>query len=122
MAQRGRLEEKAGRARWFYKHFHHARRPRRHLNQKLKYLWQAFPAGSSPLVLAEICDGLCFGSAPDIVDTLFTGGGAEAPLIMNGGVSLNRTVVRHLSNLSVTPILVDAYSPLNGRSAPPPAC
>ena len=64
--------------------------------------------------LAEICDGLCFGLARNIVDTLFTGGGVEAPLIMSGGVSLNRAVIRHLSNLIGMPIVVDAYSPLHG--------
>ena len=64
--------------------------------------------------LAEICDGLCFGLARNIVDTLFTGGGAETPLIMSGGVSLNRAVVRHLSNLIGMPIVADAYSPLHG--------
>ncbi|RPH88753.1 MAG: CoA activase, partial [Desulfobacteraceae bacterium] len=64
--------------------------------------------------LAEICDGLCFGLARNIVDTLFTGGGAAAPLIMSGGVSLNRAVVRHLSKLIGMPIRADAYSPLHG--------
>jgi predicted CoA-substrate-specific enzyme activase len=64
--------------------------------------------------LAEICDGLCFGLARNIVDTLFAGGGAEPPLIMSGGVSLNRAVVRHLSSLIGMPILADAYSPLHG--------
>ncbi|MFH0786998.1 MAG: acyl-CoA dehydratase activase [Pseudomonadota bacterium] len=64
--------------------------------------------------LAEICDGLCFGLARNIVDTLFTGGEALAPVIMSGGVSLNRAVVRHLSNLIGMPIVVDAYSPLHG--------
>ena len=64
--------------------------------------------------LAEICDGLCFGLARNIVDTLFSGGGAAAPLIMSGGVSLNRAVVGHLSKLIGMPIVVDAYSPLHG--------
>ncbi len=64
--------------------------------------------------LAEICDGLCFGLARNIVDTLFSGSGVEAPLIMSGGVSLNRAVVRHLSNLIGMPIGVDAYAPLHG--------
>ncbi len=64
--------------------------------------------------LAEICDGLCLGLARNIVDTLFTAGGAEAPLVMSGGVSLNRAVVRHLSNLIGLPIVVDRYSPLHG--------
>ena len=72
--------------------------------------------------LAEICDGLCFGLARNIVDTLFTGGGAAAPLIMSGGVSLNRAVVGHLSSLIGMPIVVDAYSPCTGPSARPSAC
>ena len=45
------------------------------------------------------------------MDTLFTGGGAEAPLVMSGGVSLNRAVVRHLSNLIGMPIVVDRLFP-----------
>jgi predicted CoA-substrate-specific enzyme activase len=64
--------------------------------------------------LAEICDGLCYGLARNIVDTLFTGGGAVSPLIMSGGVSMNRAVVRHLSQLIGIPIVVNAYSPLHG--------
>ncbi len=64
--------------------------------------------------LAEICDGLCFGLARNIVDTLFTGRATEAPMIMSGGVSMNRAVVRHLSNLIGIPIVVDAYSHLHG--------
>ncbi len=64
--------------------------------------------------LAEICDGLCFGLARNIVDTLFTGDGVTAPVIMSGGVSLNRAVVRHLSRLIGMPIEADAYSPLHG--------
>jgi predicted CoA-substrate-specific enzyme activase len=64
--------------------------------------------------LAEICDGLCLGLARNIVDTLFTGDSATAPLIMSGGVSLNRAVVRHLSHLIGIPVLTDVYSPLHG--------
>jgi predicted CoA-substrate-specific enzyme activase len=64
--------------------------------------------------LAEICDGLCLGLARNILDTLFAGDRAAVPLVMSGGVALNRAVVRHLSDLIGLPIAVDAYSPLHG--------
>jgi len=49
--------------------------------------------------LPEICDGLCFGLARNIVDTLFRGETFNSPVIFTGGVSLNRAVVRHIEAL-----------------------
>lgn len=49
--------------------------------------------------LSEICDGLCFGLARNIVDTLFRGENFNTPVIFTGGVSLNRAVVRHIESL-----------------------
>lgn len=49
--------------------------------------------------LAEICDGLCFGLAKNIVDTLFSSHKVQGPLIFAGGVAKNRAVVRHIQNM-----------------------
>jgi len=49
--------------------------------------------------LSEICDGLCFGLARNIVDTLFRGEKFNTPVIFTGGVSLNRAVVQHIESL-----------------------
>jgi activator of 2-hydroxyglutaryl-CoA dehydratase len=49
--------------------------------------------------LAEICDGLCFGLAKNIVDTLFSGHKVRGPLIFAGGVAKNRAVVRHVQKM-----------------------
>ncbi|MCG6910678.1 MAG: acyl-CoA dehydratase activase [Deltaproteobacteria bacterium] len=49
--------------------------------------------------LSEICDGLCFGLARNIVDTLFVGQEPIGPVIFSGGVSRNRAVVRHVRHL-----------------------
>lgn len=39
--------------------------------------------------LSEICDGLCFGLARNIVDTLFQGEDYNTPVILTGGVTSN---------------------------------
>jgi predicted CoA-substrate-specific enzyme activase len=49
--------------------------------------------------LPEICDGLCYGLAKNIVDTLFTSNNINLPLVFTGGVSLNRAVAKHIENL-----------------------
>ena len=49
--------------------------------------------------LSEICDGLCFGLARNIVDTLFRGENCNTPVIFTGGVCLNRAVVQHIESL-----------------------
>lgn len=64
--------------------------------------------------LEEICDGLCHGLAKNLVDTLFTGVSPLSPVIMSGGVSLNRSVIRHIANLIGQPLTVDGYSHLHG--------
>lgn len=62
----------------------------------------------------EICDGLCMGLARNIRDTLFSGESPRLPLVMAGGVSKNRAVVRHLETLLGVPIVIDEYSHLFG--------
>lgn len=60
--------------------------------------------------LDEICDGLCYGLAKNVVDTLFTADKIPEPLIFAGGVSLNGAVVKHIKNLTGTEALVGSYS------------
>jgi len=50
--------------------------------------------------LAGICDGLCFGLAKNIVDTLFSGQSLRGPLVFCGGVAKNKAVARHISRLT----------------------
>jgi predicted CoA-substrate-specific enzyme activase len=49
--------------------------------------------------LEAICDSLCKGLADNIADTLFNKSVPEPPVIMTGGVSRNRSVVRHLQRI-----------------------
>ncbi len=62
----------------------------------------------------EICDGLCMGLARNIRDTLFSGESPRLPLVMAGGVSKNRAVVRHLESLLGVSIAIDVHSHLFG--------
>ncbi len=62
----------------------------------------------------EISDGLCHGLAKNIVDTLFSKAHIEKDLIFCGGVSKNKTVLKHIADLiGVTPV-TDDYSHLYG--------
>ncbi|MEA3461774.1 MAG: acyl-CoA dehydratase activase, partial [Bacteroidota bacterium] len=49
--------------------------------------------------LEAICDSLCKGLADNIADTLFNKSVPESPIFMSGGVSKNRSVVRHLQRI-----------------------
>lgn len=49
--------------------------------------------------LSEICDGLCYGLAKNIVDTLFKSNEINQPLIFAGGVSRNKAVAKHIGDL-----------------------
>jgi len=49
--------------------------------------------------LEAICDSLCKGLADNIADTLFNKYIPETPISMSGGVSKNRSVVRHLQRI-----------------------
>ncbi|WP_319501084.1 BadF/BadG/BcrA/BcrD ATPase family protein [uncultured Draconibacterium sp.] len=50
--------------------------------------------------LAEICDGLCYGLAKNIVDTLFNEAKINTPVIFAGGVSQNKAVAGHIESLT----------------------
>lgn len=64
--------------------------------------------------LAQISDGLCLGLGRNIVDTLFRNEEVSGPLVMSGGVSLNRAVVRHLRSILGVDIAVCPVSHLFG--------
>jgi len=57
--------------------------------------------------VAGICDGLCYGLAKNIVDTVVSGTKPLAPIVFVGGVSLNSSVVRHLESLLGEKLIVD---------------
>ena len=57
--------------------------------------------------LEQICDGLCYGLAKNIVDTLCMDRDAHAPIIFTGGVSRNRAVVKHIESMTGKKVLVD---------------
>ncbi|MBW2219230.1 MAG: CoA activase, partial [Deltaproteobacteria bacterium] len=59
--------------------------------------------------LTQICDGLCMGLAKNIVETLFTGKTPREPIIFTGGVSRNRSVVRHISSMIGQNIITESY-------------
>ncbi len=60
--------------------------------------------------IEEICDGLCFGLAENIVDALFVEEETHTPLVFTGGVSRNLPVVRHIESLIRTDLMVHKYS------------
>ena len=64
--------------------------------------------------LEEICDGLCYGLARNIVDTLFAGEHPFGPIICAGGVSRNRAVIRHIGSVIGEELLVHEQSHLFG--------
>jgi len=64
--------------------------------------------------LSEICDGLCYGLAKNVVDTLFKSGKINEPLLFAGGVSLNEAVTKHIEKLTGIKPLVGEYSNLYG--------
>lgn len=64
--------------------------------------------------LEEICDGLSYGLAKNIVDTLFTNTNCREPLVFAGGVSLNKAVAKHIKNLLGLKVSIDEYSHIYG--------
>lgn len=64
--------------------------------------------------LGEISDGLCYGLAKNIVDTLFSGIDADGKIIFCGGVSKNAAVAGHIETLTDVDLIVDDVSHLYG--------
>nr|HPL18520.1 BadF/BadG/BcrA/BcrD ATPase family protein [Spirochaetota bacterium] len=62
----------------------------------------------------EICDGLSFGLARNIADTLFSNAKPEGPMVFCGGVSKNRAVVKHFSRMLDIDIITHEHSHLYG--------
>ena len=60
--------------------------------------------------LTEICDGLCFGLAKNVADTLVSESGVEFPVYFCGGVSKNRAVLRHLEDCLNTTLASHPFS------------
>ena len=64
--------------------------------------------------IEEICDGLSYGLARNVADTLFSNANFNPPLIFVGGVSRNRAVVKHIEAMAGMRVLTDDYSHLYG--------
>ena len=65
--------------------------------------------------IEEICDGLCYGLARNIVDTVFINNTYKSKsIIAAGGVTLNKAVIKHLEKLAELTIVVDEYANLYG--------
>ncbi|MFC2089548.1 acyl-CoA dehydratase activase [Bacteroidota bacterium] len=63
--------------------------------------------------LEQICDGLCYGLAKNVLDAVFD----EDPLpmlIVTGGVSLNAGVMKHLKTLTQADLVIQKYSHVYG--------
>jgi len=64
--------------------------------------------------VSEICDGLCYGLAKNIVDTLFKNKDIELPVIFAGGVSQNKAVAGHIEEITGYELLVSEYAYVYG--------
>jgi predicted CoA-substrate-specific enzyme activase len=62
----------------------------------------------------EICDGLCYGLARNIADTLFASKKPLEPIAIVGGVSLSKAVIKHLESILNTKVLVPELSHIYG--------
>ncbi|MFY9153032.1 MAG: acyl-CoA dehydratase activase [Prolixibacteraceae bacterium] len=63
--------------------------------------------------IGEICDGLSFGLAKNIVDTVFQDN-TYVEVVAAGGVALNKAVIGHIENLIRQKITVDEFAPIYG--------
>lgn len=66
--------------------------------------------GYSP---AEICDGLCYGLAKNIADTVFVNN-KNSRVVVSGGVALNKAVLKHLGQLADITLITDEYAHVYG--------
>jgi predicted CoA-substrate-specific enzyme activase len=62
--------------------------------------------------LSAICDSLCRGLARNIADTLFDDLTVPPVVVFSGGVSLNKSVIRHLADLTGASFEVNSKSHL----------
>ena len=63
--------------------------------------------------LNEICDGLSYGLAKNIVDTVFQNN-IFSNIVASGGVALNKAVIGHIGKLAEQQITVDQYANIYG--------
>jgi len=63
--------------------------------------------------LGEICDGLSYGLAKNIVDTVFKSN-SLSNVVAAGGVALNKSVIAHIQKLTQLRITVDEYAHVYG--------
>lgn len=64
--------------------------------------------------VAQICDGLCFGLAKNIANTLFKGKTLFGKTLFCGGVSKNAAVTRHLEGILDIRFTIDEHAPVYG--------
>ena len=63
--------------------------------------------------MGEICDGLCYGVAKNIVDAVIQNG-ICSNVVAAGGVALNKRVIGHIGQLIHQPLIVDRYAHVYG--------
>jgi predicted CoA-substrate-specific enzyme activase len=63
--------------------------------------------------LSEICDGLSFGLAKNIIDAVSLDHSFSS-VVAAGGVALNKAVIRHIENISGIQIIIDQYASVYG--------
>lgn len=63
--------------------------------------------------LQEICDGLSYGLAKNIVDTVFHNN-RLSKVVASGGVALNKAVIKHIEQLTQLKITVDRHASIYG--------
>jgi len=66
--------------------------------------------------IEQICDGLCYGLAKNISNTLFKANHTGESIIFCGGVSHNDAVKNHLENITGYSFITDANSKFYGAS------
>ncbi len=71
--------------------------------------------------LREICDGLSYGLAKNIVDAVSLDN-TRNTIVAAGGVALNKAVIGHMEKLTGTVITVDPLAPLYGAIGAAMAC
>ena len=64
-------------------------------------------------LLGEICDGLSYGLAKNITDTVFQNN-TFSNVVAAGGVALNKAVIGHICKLIEQPVIVDGYANVYG--------
>ena len=64
--------------------------------------------------LGEICDGLSYGLAKNIVDTVLSNTDLSSHIVAAGGVALNKAVIQHIEKLIHLEIKTDDYAHIYG--------